>query len=82
LLSTPSEFFKNKSRLYYYKIKDYINPTEIQKDIVWRKQEDIEKNLLAVKWIPLEELIKVLYKDFVHADKEEAMEFFRERKLA
>jgi len=37
LLSTPSEFFKNKSRLYYYKIQDYINPTEIQKDIVWRK---------------------------------------------
>jgi hypothetical protein len=37
-----------------------------------------------VKWIPLEKLIKILHKDFYHneEEKEEAMSFFRERKLA
>jgi hypothetical protein len=82
LLSSPTELFESKNRLYYYKIKEYCSYAEIQKDIRWRKQEDIEKNLLAVKWIPLEEVIKIFYKDFSHPDKEEAMVFFRERKLA
>lgn len=53
----------------------------IQKDIAWRPVKEIEENLLAVKWIALEELISTLYKDFNHADKEEAIEFFKERKL-
>lgn len=82
LLSSPTELFESKNRLYYYKIKEYYSYTEIQKDICWRKQEDIEKNLLAVKWIPLKELIKISYKDFSHPDKEEAMDFFRERNIA
>ena len=81
LLATPSGLFRNKSRLYFYKIQDYSSSAEIQKDIVWRKQEEIEKHVLAVKWISLEELIKILYKGLGHADKEEAMVFFRERNL-
>jgi len=81
LLASPSEFFQNKSRFYYYKIQDYSNFSEIKKDIVWRKQEEIEKYVMAVKWIPLEELIKTLYRDFNHDDKEEAMAFFKERNL-
>jgi hypothetical protein len=36
---------------------------------------------LAVKWIALEELINLLYKNFNHPDKEEAIKFFEERKL-
>ncbi len=43
--------------------------------------KEIEENLLAVKWIALEELISLLYKDFNHPEKKEAIEFFRERNL-
>jgi hypothetical protein len=80
-LSTPSTLYALKSRLYYYKIQEYSNPFMIQNDIAWRPVKDIEDNLLAVKWIALEDLITLLYKDFIHPDKEEAIEFFKERKL-
>ncbi len=80
-LSAPSTLYTLKSRLYYYKIQEYSNPLMIQKDIVWRLVKDIEENLLAVKWIALEELIKLLYENFSHSNRETAMEFFRERKL-
>jgi hypothetical protein len=82
LLCSPSEFFNNKSRMYFYKIQEYSNHAEIKQDIGWREIEEIEKYVLAVKWIPLEESIKILYKDFNHSDKEEAKDFFRERNLA
>jgi hypothetical protein len=39
-------------------------------------------NVLAVRWIALEDLITLLYSAFVHPDKEEALEFFKERNLA
>ena len=81
ILSTPSALFKSRSRLYYYKLHDYSDPLMIQKDIIWRSTQEIEDNLLAVKWIALEELISLLYKEFNHPDKEDAIEFFKERKL-
>ena len=81
-LSTPSGFFETKSRLYVYKIKDYSALGEIQEDISWRTQKQIKEHLLAVKWIPLEDVIKTMYKDFPHRDKNEALTFFAERKLA
>lgn len=80
-LSTPSTLYSLKSRLYYYKIQEYSNPLMIQKDIAWRPVKDIEDTLLAVRWIALEELINLFYKDFNHADKEEALDFFKERQL-
>jgi hypothetical protein len=79
---SPSESFKNKSRLYFYKVQGYSKHAEIKQDMGWRELEEIEKHVLAVKWIPLEELIKIFYNDFNHTDKEEAMSFFRERNLA
>ncbi len=81
ILSTPSTLYALKSRLYYYKIQEYSNPLMIQKDIAWRPEKEIEDTLLAVKWIPLEDLISLLYRDFNHPDKEEATRFFEERKL-
>ena len=81
-LSTPSGFFETKSRLYVYKIKDYSALGEIQEDISWRTQKQIKANFLAVKWIPLEDVIKTIYRDFTHPDKNEALTFFAERKLA
>lgn len=82
LLCSPSEFFKNKSRLHFYKVQEYSNHAEIKRDIGWRELEEIDKHVSAVKWLPLEGLIKILYGDFNHPDKDEAIDFFRERKLA
>jgi hypothetical protein len=81
ILSTPRRFFEKKSRLYYYKIRDYADPAKIAEDIEWRSISKIRDNVLAVTWIALEDLIEVLYRDFEHEDKQEALEFFRERNL-
>jgi hypothetical protein len=82
LLSTPSKLYESRSKLYYYKVQEYSDPLMISRDIAWRNVSEIRDNLLAVKWIALEQLVSLLYKDFVHPDKEVAMEFFRERNLA
>jgi hypothetical protein len=81
ILSTPATLFERRSRLYYYKVQEYSDPLMIQKDIGWRPVKQIEENLLAVKWIALEEIVNLLYKDFNHPDKKEALEFFKERNL-
>jgi hypothetical protein len=82
LLSTPSKLYESRSRLYYYKVQEYSDPLMIRRDIAWRTVSEIRDNVLAVKWIALEELISLIFKDFTHSDKEEAMKFFRERNLA
>ena len=81
LISTPSKLYESRSRFYYYKVQEYSDPLMISRDIAWRTVSEIRDNLLAVKWLALEELISLLYKDFVHPDKEEALEFFREKNL-
>jgi hypothetical protein len=82
ILSTPKKFFERRSRLYYYKIMEYNDPLKIKEDIEWRKNIlTIQDNLLAIRWIALEDLIKVFYEDFNHEDKKDALEFFRERDL-
>jgi hypothetical protein len=82
LVCSPEEFFDRKSRLFYYKIRDYSDYREVKKDIEWRPQEEIEKYLLKVAWVPLEEVIRILYTGFSHSDKAEALAFFEERKLS
>jgi hypothetical protein len=81
ILSTPKRFFESRSRLYYYKIKDYEDPKFIHQDLPWRNIDEIRDNLLKVTWIPLENLIETLYMDFKHDDLEEAKAFFKERNL-
>jgi hypothetical protein len=81
ILSTPKDLFESRSRLYYYKIKEYEDPKSIHHDLPWRNIDEIRDNLLRVTWIPLEDLIDELYKDFEHEDKKEALEFFKERNL-
>jgi hypothetical protein len=81
ILSTPKRFFESRSRLYYYKINEYTDPAKIREDIEWRNLSTIRDNVLAVRWIALEDLIDVLYKDFEHDDKKEALAFFKERNL-
>jgi hypothetical protein len=82
ILSTPAEFYENRSRLYYYKIQEYTDPLKIKEDIGWRTVSEIKDSLLGVRWVDLKELISVLYTDFNHKDTQEAMEFFKERNLA
>jgi len=81
LLCSPQEFFLKKSRLYYYKIREYSDLHEIEKEIEWRKQEEIEKYVSTVAWISLEKLIEIIYDNFNHHDKKEALDFFRERSM-
>jgi len=81
ILSTPRKLYEKRSRLYYYKVKEYTDPAMIKEDIEWRSVSQIRDNVLAVRWIALEDLIASLYKDFEHDDKAEALEFFKERNL-
>jgi hypothetical protein len=81
ILATPRKLYEKKSRLYYYKIKEYTDPAKIKEDIEWRSISTIRDNVLAVTWIALEDLIDALYKDFEHDDKIEALAFFKERNL-
>jgi hypothetical protein len=81
VLSTPRELYDRRSRLYYYKLREYADPAMIQDDIPWRTVSEIKDNVLAVRRIALEDLINALYKDFTHPDKEEALAFFKERNL-
>ncbi len=82
ILSTPRSLFDKKNRLYYYKIQEYENLSSVAQDIEWRNPSDVTKNLLGVRWVALEDLIQVIYKDFTHYDRDEALEFFKERCLS
>jgi hypothetical protein len=61
LLCSPSEFYRKKSRLYYYKLQEYTDFSKIKDDIVWRELPDIQKHLLSVAWVPLEKAIEAVY---------------------
>jgi hypothetical protein len=82
ILSTPRSLFDKKNRLYYYKIQEYENLSSVAQDIEWRNPSDVTKNLLGVRWVALEDLIQVIYKDFTHYVRDEALEFFKERCLS
>lgn len=82
LLCSPSEFNKKKSRLFYYKIQEYSDFNKIKQDIEWRKLEEIEQHLLKVAWLPIEELIKIIYRNFKSPEMNDAINFFKERRLA
>ena len=81
LLCSPSEFYHEKSRLYYYKINEYSDFNRIREDIGWRDPRDIRENLLAVAWLPLGKIIKIICQDFSFTDIAEIQRFFAERNL-
>jgi hypothetical protein len=62
-------------------VQEYIDPLRIKEDIGWRTISEIRDNLLAVRWISVQDLISTVYKDFNHKDTCEAIEFFKERNL-
>jgi len=84
LLCTPSELCQRRSRFYYYKMQDYSDFLNIQKDIPWRTINEIKETLLKVKWISLEDVIKIVYqntKEYLGPEVKEIDKFFRERGL-
>jgi len=82
ILSSPRRFFEKKADYTTTKSTNIpTNPEKIKEDIEWRSLSTIRDNVLAVRWIAIEDLIDVLYKDFEHKDKKEALEFFKERNL-
>ena len=82
LLCSPSEFCKKKSRFYYYKLQEYTDLRKLKDDIGWRELAEIQKHLLSVAWVPLEKVIEAVYRNLSFPQLEEAMAFFRERRLA
>jgi len=81
LLCSPSEFYHKKSRFYYYKMQEYSDLHKIKQDICWRELEEIKERLSATAWIPLEKVIKVIYRNFSFSELEEVKGFFKERNL-
>jgi len=82
LLCSPSEFYQKKSRFYYYKLQEYTDLSKIKDDVGWRELAEIQKHLLSVAWIPLERVIETIYRNLDFPQSDEAMAFFRERRLA
>jgi hypothetical protein len=81
LLCSPSEFYRKKSRFYYYKLQEYADLSKVKEDIVWRELGEIQKHLKAVAWVPLERVIEIAYKDLDSHNAKEAKSFFAERNL-
>lgn len=82
LLCSPSEFYKKKSRFYYYKLQEYTDFNKIKDDIGWRELAEIKKHLLSVAWVPLEKAIEAIYRNLDFPQSDEARAFFKERRLA
>jgi len=81
-LCSPSEFYRKKSRFYYYKLEEYTDLSKIKDDVGWRELAEIQKHLLSVAWIPLERVIETIYRNLDFPQSDEARTFFRERRLA
>lgn len=85
LLSTPTRIFRGLNRLYYYKMQEYSETSNIQKDLPWRTNDEINKTLLKLAWIPLEKIIEIIYghaeNHIDNRDTEKARSFFEERML-
>ena len=85
LCCTPKELFQKRSRLYYYKVKEYSDPSNIQGDIPWRTIDEINETLKKVAWVSLKRVIQIVYQNTKrYLDSEEfteAEKFFIEKML-
>ena len=83
LLCTPKVYMERKSRLYYYKIQEYSDPVNIKNDIQWRPVEVFKD--VVVKWVSLEEVIKIIYSHaefyLTPEEMQELTSFFSDRML-
>jgi hypothetical protein len=85
LLCSPSDLFQRRSRLYHYKVQEYSEPSNIQRDMPWRKLDEIRETVEKVTWVSLEKVIAIVYKSvkgYLKAEQFiEAEHFFDERML-
>jgi len=82
LLCSPSEFYRRKSRFYYYKLQEYTDLEKVKDDMGWRELAEIKKRLLSVAWVPLGKVIEAIYGSLDFPQSDEARAFLKERRLA
>lgn len=85
ILFSPESVYRSKSRLYYYKLKDYRESIEnLRADIPHRSLEEITKTLIGTGWVPLEFAASTIHRKAVEQGllvKEDSHKFYEERKI-
>lgn len=85
ILFSPESVYRPKSRLYYYKLKDYRDSIEnLKADIPHRSLEEITKTLIGTAWVPLDSAASIIYRKAAEQGlivKEDPHKFYEERKI-
>lgn len=85
ILFSPESLYRSKSRLYYYKLRDYCESIEnLRADIPHRSLEEITKTLIGTGWVPLEFAASTIHGKAVEQGlivKEDSQKFYEERKI-
>ena len=86
ILFTPDSIYHAKSRLYYYKLKEYRESIEnLRADLPHRKLEEITKTLIGTGWVPLEFAASTIHRKAIEQGlvvREDSKKFYEERKIA
>ena len=86
ILFAPYSLYHAKSRLYYYKLKDYRESSEnLRADLPHRKMEEITKTFIGTGWVSLEFAASTIHRKAVEQGllaKEDLQKFYEERKIA
>ena len=85
ILFSPESTFRSKSRLYYYKLKEYSESIEnLKADVPHRSLEEITKTLVGTGWVPLEFAASTIHRKAAEQGllrKEDSNKFYEERKI-
>jgi hypothetical protein len=85
ILFSPESVYHSKSRLYYYKLKDYRESIgNLRADISHRSLEEITKTLIGTGWVPLEFAASAIHRKAVERGllvKEDSHKFYEERRI-
>ena len=85
ILFSPESVYRSKSRLYYYKLKDYRESIEnLRADLPHRSLEEITKTFIGTGWVPLEFAASTIHRTAVEQGllvKEDSQKFYEERKI-
>ena len=85
ILFSPESVYRAKSRLYYYKLKDYRESIEnLRTDIPHRSLEEVTKTLIGTGWVSLDFAASTIHGKAVEQGlltKEDSHNFYEERKI-
>ena len=85
ILFSPESAYRSKSRLYYYKLKDYSESIEnLRADMPHRSLEEITKTLIGTGYVPLEFAASTIHKKAIEQGllaKEDSYRFYEERRI-